>query len=253
MTFRSVFDGVFRPAFGPAFGEGGAVFSPDDIADLLMWYDPSDASTLTLEDTNRVAQLDDKAGSNNLTAAGTARPTTGTQTIGSLNALAFDGTANVLQNLAVATVSDSFDFFLVFNATGINNASDSCFSCDNNAGNDFQVEATSGTQFFAGFGENGMTVGAIQSTADLTGIDVLVNYRLDATANTCVLRVNAAADANTTYVGTLNNSQEVRFGTNRGVAQFLGMEMAEFLWYDRALLTAETTQVENYLTSKWGL
>lgn len=69
---------------------------PSNLANLLIWYDPSDASTVHAT-AGAVDTLDDKSGhAYNATATLLLRPTTGTRTINSLNALDYNGTANYL-------------------------------------------------------------------------------------------------------------------------------------------------------------
>lgn len=74
-----------------------APFTVLDVPGLAAWWDASDAATITDAGGGAVSAWADKSGSGyNLTAAGTARPTTGTRTINGLNVLDFDGGSDVL-------------------------------------------------------------------------------------------------------------------------------------------------------------
>lgn len=73
-----------------------APFVPTDISGLSLWLKADDAATV-IDTAGAVDQWNDKSGNgNNVTATLTQRPTTGTRTLNSKNALNFDGANNVL-------------------------------------------------------------------------------------------------------------------------------------------------------------
>lgn len=81
---------------GPVTGGGSATLNPLAYANLAMWYDPSDAATIT-QSGGLVSQLNDKSGNNrHLTASTTARPTTGLTSAKGKNWLDYNGTSNIL-------------------------------------------------------------------------------------------------------------------------------------------------------------
>ena len=82
----SILSGVFGRVFR------GAGFSPSDIADLALWLDASDETTIT-ESGGSVSQWSDKSGNGNHATQGTGanQPTTG-GTLNGKNALTFVGT-----------------------------------------------------------------------------------------------------------------------------------------------------------------
>ena len=47
--------------------------TPNELANLLVWYDVSDISTLTIDMSNRVSQMNDKSG-NSRTMTTTSEP-----------------------------------------------------------------------------------------------------------------------------------------------------------------------------------
>lgn len=55
----------------PFISFGVASFSPDDISDLKLWLDASDAATITKDGGNLVSQWDDKSGEGNDVSQGT--------------------------------------------------------------------------------------------------------------------------------------------------------------------------------------
>tara|TARA_R110002020_G_C16159245_1_gene763264 strand:- start:433 stop:1119 length:687 start_codon:yes stop_codon:yes gene_type:complete len=70
----------------PSWFEGGG-WTPADITTEL-WYDPSDASTIT-ESSGNVSQMDDKSGNARNLLAQSNPPKTGTDTINSLNVITY--------------------------------------------------------------------------------------------------------------------------------------------------------------------
>ncbi|MEM6650114.1 MAG: DUF2793 domain-containing protein [Pseudomonadota bacterium] len=82
-------------------GGGGTPpdFSPDELTGLMAWFDPDDATTLTLNG-NAVSQMDDKSGNDAhaVQATGASQPQLAASAIGSRSALAFTGTEFVESN-----------------------------------------------------------------------------------------------------------------------------------------------------------
>jgi hypothetical protein len=69
-------------------------FDPTSVGGLVMWFDPSDNSTIT-SSGGLVSQLNDKSGNgNHATASGSARPTF--RQINGVQGLDFNGTSNLL-------------------------------------------------------------------------------------------------------------------------------------------------------------
>lgn len=78
---------------------GSSLFTPLSLSNTELWLDSDDASTIT-EDIGRVAQWDDKSknGLSFTEANTTKRPDTGSDTIGGVNALTFDGVDDALND-----------------------------------------------------------------------------------------------------------------------------------------------------------
>jgi lysophospholipase L1-like esterase len=98
------------------FGGGslaqGSVLPPDPLTifgstDLIAWYDPSDAATVT-QSGGLVSQVNDKSGhAHHLTATGTQRPTYSATAIQGQPGLVFNGSTNVMTASGVAPGSTS--------------------------------------------------------------------------------------------------------------------------------------------------
>ena len=89
-----------NPALREVILESGAApaFSPTDIADLALWIDASDASTITLDGSNNVEQWDDKSGNgrNLVQATVSLRPGYLASGINGLPAVVGDGIDDVM-------------------------------------------------------------------------------------------------------------------------------------------------------------
>jgi hypothetical protein len=92
-------------------------FSPLDIADATLWFDADDTSTLTIQDTNKVAGWKSK-GSNDANAANTgdSRPDFGRNVFRSRDVIDFSGSARFLE-FPTVTISSQFDIFIVTKTT----------------------------------------------------------------------------------------------------------------------------------------
>ena len=82
---------------------GLAIIRPSDIANLELWLDAGDASTIT-ETGGAVSQWDDKSGNAHHVSQATAgaEPTTGTRTQNGRNVLDFDGGDSLVGSLTLA-------------------------------------------------------------------------------------------------------------------------------------------------------
>ena len=82
-------------------------WTPIDLADLLAWYDASDAATIT-ESSGAVSQWNDKSGNGNnqLQSNVNFRPLTGIRTLNGNNVIYFDGVDDYLNCTTLGGVSD---------------------------------------------------------------------------------------------------------------------------------------------------
>lgn len=134
----------FGTAFAP-FHINSASPAPNPITvfgtDLVAWYDPSDAATVT-QSGGLVSQLNDKSGNGyHLTAAGTARPAySAAGILGQLPGLYFDGSATILSKTSVtlSTTANSVYTLSELNEVSSDGSSARFFSYKPDAdGNDF--------------------------------------------------------------------------------------------------------------------
>jgi len=210
----------------------------------VLWLDANDASTIT-EVAGAVSQWDDKSGNGNHATQGTgsAQPTTGAETVGGKNALYFDGV----------------DDFMAYDGTGL-------------AGVNY-------TTFVAFKRKDDITPYIIGGGTNATNRNLHLAYALNTTfrfaqwANDVDVSVPAYVPDTPIVVscGIRSTDRFVRYngseGTDPDTTQLIDYlnayigklrttvyksVVAEVIHFDYELSTDEVTQVEAYLTAKWG-
>jgi len=249
------FSRVFAQTFGKVFGVE-ALFAPEDIPNLLAWYDAADPSTITDTNGNVDAWTDKSGNGNDFAQSGAPRPTTGTQTINGLNTIAFNGT-NEFLSIATFTPTPNFTIAMVFRVDGINDELESIISFnDNLAGNeDFQIEANSDVAYHGDFTSTNLgDITGVRFPTDLDTVEIALIYQL-ATVDKSVRLFQSSGPVNSDvgdYNGNLSADQNFKMGVNRGGVQFLNVDIGEMLFINRAIGVQERTQLFDYFNSRWG-
>lgn len=227
--------------------QGG--FSPAGLSDLALWLDATDEGTITSSSGN-VSQWDDKSGNgrNVVQATGSSQPTTGVETINGLNALGFSG-PQYLQNAAYPLISDA-TIIVVANVVLVNNAAESLISFDQ-AGNDFQLDAASATDFL--YRANGPNANYNYSATNQEGADNIYSFDFDITDADSRLRINGGAAVSSAYSNDVAGTHTFRIATNRAEGNRLDVNVSEIIIYDRRLTNSEFDSVGNYLSGKYAI
>lgn len=224
-----------------------ASFNPTDLTDLVLWLDATDATTIT-ESGGSVTQWSDKSGNLNhaTNASGTDRPTTGSRTINSLNAIEFDGVDdfldlpdNVLNNTAVTA-------FVVYNPDTTD--------AENIIGNNGTGAAKSRCYVSNQFVDFGNT--QLDRAVKDTGVDLLQAVWVDGASGdgrTQYLKINgdAVVSGNVDRVEPASNFNIGSF--NDGAAARFDGAVSEIIAYSRNLSDAEKDQVGIYLSDKYNI
>jgi hypothetical protein len=211
---------------------------------LLLWLDASDTSTITAS-SGSVSQWNDKSGNGRHVSQGTStnRPTTGSTTKNSLNAITFDGTNDRLlrttsdSSLNVATRS----VFIV----GVNDAASNerCF-LDIGLGYALTAQGTTGRWY---------NTSATTFTTTASG-NWFVFSVVEEVSVSSVGRINAGSDLT---LGTpVSATGTGAFGVGSiadGTSLFLQGSIGEIIIYANKMSARQRLQVENYLLAKWGL
>lgn len=233
-------------------GQGGASFSPPDIADLIWWLDASDSATIT-ETAGSVSQWDDKStsGYNVVQGTGASQPITGTRTLNGLNVLDIEindylsGSAN--SALLSTLGSDNHTIFVL------------CSVDDNTASRSIirGMNASNNTRYFIGirpdpavevtFNTNTTSYSGAMSTGTA---HILAAYKDVGGSPSAKFIFNGNSTSGSGSDGSIVNIGIGR-RTNSAVEQWDGT-VAEIILYNRVLSTSEINQVGNYLETKWG-
>lgn len=89
-------------------------YDPGNISTLALWYDASEAATIT-ESSGAVSQWDDKSGNDDhLTSPGAAgtEPTTGVASHNGRNVLRLDGSNDYMRNTAITSMANTTVFIV---------------------------------------------------------------------------------------------------------------------------------------------
>ncbi len=235
-------------------------FTPTSIAGLAAWYDASVASSITSAG-GLVSQWNDLSTSGfHLTAATTARPTTAAHTQNGLNVLDFDGTANILKNLAVSvTAGNAGTWFVVVNQSSSSPTNFgrlvSLMSDDEdfNKADAIAAICRDGTNAAIAAFYNGAERGITAATDDAAH-----QATTQRNGDSFAAWVDGGAGATATGLGTANfgftalsvGAYWKVFGVT--ASGFSNCRIGEVLWYNAALSTGNRQLVEAYLKSKWS-
>jgi hypothetical protein len=244
-------------------------FLPTDLANLEVWYDADDATTIT-ESSGDVSQWDDKSGNDNHLeqTSGTKQPSYHTGTLNGRAVVRFDGVDENLesQNNTGFTTSDAISVFGVITKTGTFNDFETVISQN---GNDLQDSMA----FLFGngsaaspkpavstdtWGQDGIQVDATISAGTYLIGWVIPDWsdHFDSPTNNQIRidKVDQTVKAyGTVAPGTLVNDVWHVGGFDNLSTAFLDGDIAELFVVKREVTATEITRIENYLQNKWGV
>jgi len=240
-------------------------FSPKNLSGLVMWLDPTDATTYTI--STGVSEWRDKSGSNTFTqTTGNNQPTLAT--IGGKTAFSFDGTNDHLLSTATPfTGNSSFTFFQVFEGTFPGNST-ALFTHRTGEGgvdtNDITVglSANQGSSWIFGTlrsrvsaTRSGVVTNADQrfDAVDVAGIGGISLTGTFAASPTSTAWFRGTVDTSNAGTSMLTTVAGMSLGCRNNATRdlFYVGKMGDIIGYNRTLTTAESRIVEAYLASKW--
>lgn len=229
---------------------------PDTIADLALWLDMSDASTLwadtaaTTQATSTVARVDDKSGNNNHAAQGISssyRPITGTRTINSLNVLDFDGSDDYFTLTSAIGYTNGYTAFIVAEGDDFSGTNEKVLiSGDTGANFELRVETSPSSYPQIIKRNTGIYAQLASWPVSTPGI---ISARSHTSGN--ALERDGVGTSNatvTSYTGDVN-----LIGRQGNPADYWDGKIAEIIVYDVVLTVAQVNIVLNYLSAKWGI
>ena len=232
---------------------GPAPFSPADVANLELWLDGSDSSTITLDGSNNVSQWDDKSGNSGrdaVQATVARRPPLGT--INGVQALDFDGIDDFL-----TVTHGSWADLPSYSIYGVVSMDDTSLAFRAWIGK----EASAATRkiLIGNDGSTGLFYNSLLDTINVgkastyaNNVPVLISAHKDGNT-TARAYVNGSASSADTTVTTGTNSSDIGIGAGAasGGYNWPG-QVGEILIYSDHHSGATRGLIEAYLKAKWG-
>lgn len=224
----------------------GAAFTPASLAPRA-WYDAAETSSITAS-SGAVSQWNDLSGNGYHLSQATAinQPITGANTINGLNVIRFDGSNDWIANTTLpASQTQPWSIFIVAKASSAvttTRALMNPYSGDNGAG---FLETATGVRYVSAY------FGAVGRGPSITDTNTNVFFWLASGTSSIV-------GANTTFstvsAGTLTRGAGLIIGSNlQRTSEFFNGDVAEIIFFNYALTTAQRDQCRAHLASKWGL
>lgn len=240
------------PSSSGIVASGAMNFNPLDWAPFI-WLDASDTSSIT-SSAGKVSQWSDKSGNARHFTQATSinQPTTGASTQNGFNVINFNGSQDLRRTLG--TLTGNVTVFSVFNITGQSTYSMPPFSLSyQNAGRPFErwQDATV-NRIYIDTTELTSTANAnIRSTSGY----MLLGFQYDSVNATNRVRerknrvqtdaiTNTTAHVTTNQVGLVGRREDA-------VTAFIG-NAAEILIFSSLITGTTLTDIETYLSWKWG-
>jgi len=229
-------------------------FNPRRLADLTAWYDASVASSLTLA-SGAVSQWNDLSGGNYHLAQTVAndRPTfQATSNVNSRPGVQFNGTNSSLRGTSVPGAgSGTYSMFFVINSASAN-ASQIFFEQGLDSGG--RLGVTGEIAFRTGNGNRVYTGSSFSTTPRSAALAVIQPGTTHASVEIFENGSPATQTSVTSATFTLGSSLSIggRHGSFETVSAAAAFTISEYIYYRRALSTAERERIESYLRSKWG-
>ena len=252
-------------------------YSPRSLSGLALWLDAADSNTVLRTGVN-VSAWNDKSGNgfNMSNNASYQSPTYNTSGFNGKPTISFvrnsSNSFSILENTTFSFTQNSFSLFVISQKTGSDavvyqrffSAAATIGGQDYNTGNNFNVN-TGLTNTSIDYEKNGKVIGTFTITNPFLG-EVIVNGtgsaigRYNSVTNYIYANGSQVNASTTPSAGANFNTVHVRLGAatytlstnDNNILSFNG-NISEVLFFNRALTTIESQQVEGYLAWKWGL
>lgn len=241
-------NGISSPANWVYLGRGMTTeFTKNSISGLAVWYDMDDPSYMTLDGSNGINVLRNKAGDSNYDLTqGTAsyRPVYTPNRINGRGAAVFTSGAYSHMERDTVDIAQPVTVFFVFK-----NASTTAWAIPLSFSNSY-------------LNLNNSSAGAISGTCSIYAgaySSNIGNYTIGATSLITAVYNGASSK------GSLNNGAEstlspgtniltsVGLGRHWGSSYYMSGDIAEVMIFTRALADTEKAYIKTYLNNKWGI
>lgn len=239
-------------------------FNPRSITGLQLWLDANDASTMTLNG-GTVSEWRSKVGSIAVTqATASAQPTLTANYFRARSALTFDGgdvlyAASAALAVAPCTTFIVHDEVTMVSFAGLLGGTPSTGDDFNQASAFITSARDSGNVILRANAAASPTATAMSAASASMGASAYGKKLVSAVvgSSTAFLRVNAVAGSTDTHAASGSSAGTIVGGRFVGGAvsasfRFNG-RICEILHYSAALTTLQVSQVEKWLSSRWGV
>jgi hypothetical protein len=224
-------------------------FNPKSIAGLSLWLDAADASTITV--STGVSVWADKSGNgrNAAQATGGKQPAY-SSTINGKNVVTFQGTDDTMQIGANAAFNATSQTIIVVARQNADANQALWYKGDSNSAVGVIMRYRTGTTFWLYQKNDGLAETLAYNANTNSNVNIY---------STVIEPANQSGFVNGTPVSTANvttaydNNSGPWLGSRRDVGEYLQGDIAEVLFWNRALTAAERDRVQKYLGKKWGI
>jgi hypothetical protein len=224
--------------------------SPLQLPVLRAWWDAADTSSIT-SSAGLTSQINDKSPlGNHLIAAFAGRPTTGVDTVNGLNALLFDGVANLMNVTALSSEPTVGAVRTVFMVVRPNTTSGYRTIIGGNGSNSLQIRQPTAAEKAEILKSS--VASLVTGTAD-DGVNNATQITAEyITATSATLWRDGVLDATASHAQTIGSGLNVAVGASSGAELYSG-DICEIIICDIAVPAVLRQAVESYLCQKWGI
>jgi hypothetical protein len=226
-----------------------ASFRPTLIANLYLWLDASDLSTITDAGAGAVSQWNDKSGAGNNATQGTAanRPTTGTRSQNGKNVIDFDAVNDEMGSAATAANSPVTCFVVCMPDRQGHASGTQPVKC---TGSGLMIGEFNDTSAKWGWGRSGIAWDqSYDAGVAFAASTAYVLMSAFDTATNSIMKVNGGAEETDADADRFAGGGTTNIGTNVSWDGWIG----EVLKYNALLSAADRARVFAYLRQKWGI
>ncbi len=228
-------------------------FTPKSIANLSLWLDASDSSTIT--SATGVSIWADKSGNGrNATQTTGSKQPVRTSTINGRSVITFQGVDDTMSVANVANFNTSSQTIIVV-ARQSSAANQALFYKASGSGVEgIIMRYRAGTTFWL-YQKNDSGAETLSATANTnTNTNVYTVILAPSSQSGWVNGTPPSPGTSTaTATATYDDTGAIWIGSRRDIGEYLIGDVCEVLHWPRALTTSERQRVERYLGTKWGI
>lgn len=241
-----------------------SVVSLPSTANLLIHFDADDYSSLTMDSSNRVSQMNDKSGNSyhvSNAGAATTWPTRVPFYKNGRAALRFVSSSSQILSRAKITALQGINGLTVFIVGGLGGGERFYHGFNNSNRTEFLNNLNGDSDAYAIICNAGSSYGQYNNTTQTLYKGVYIYDGTQSTnATKLVCKINGTTQS-LTFTGTIPSTTEAHASSiftiggkfNSPGYDYSNGYLCEMLVYTRALTSQEVTDIESYLSSKWLL